>query len=107
MHEPISIVDVALPMADRITGALRKKRSLLTQNWSKPAASAACARATYSGRVRSLLTRMLKRIAGADHRFGFDFDEVLIADQVCLHHDVGGAYASKACAVHTGDGVPV
>jgi len=46
MHVPISIRRVARATAVRMTGALRRNRSLLTQNWSKPASSANCANRT-------------------------------------------------------------
>src|SRR3954471_7033797 len=47
------------------------------------------------------------RLRGADHGFGFYLDQVLFADQVGLHHDVGGPDIAEAGAVHAGDGVPV
>src|SRR5437867_2549721 len=91
MPLPISRREVTWATAARRTGPLRQKRSLLTQSWSKPACSAARARATYCGIVRSLLRRRLKRIARADHRLGFDLDEVGLPDQRGLDQRVGGA----------------
>src|SRR4029077_6759517 len=94
-------------MAVRRTGALRRKRSWLSQNWSKPYFSAACARARYSGRVRALLRRRLKRIPRTDNGFGFDFDEVVGSDEARFNQCVGRTDAAKALAVDTGDDFPV
>jgi len=44
MHVPKPMRRVAWAAAARMTHTLRRKRSLLTQNWSKPASSAARAR---------------------------------------------------------------
>src|SRR5687768_8461868 len=107
MQLPISIRLVAPATAARITGALRRNRSLLTQNWSKPAASAACASATYSGSVRSLFRRRLKRIAGLDQRLGLDLDQVLLADQLRLHQRIGRANRAEALAMHARHRLPV
>ena len=50
-RKEIEIADLkaGLATAGRITLALRRKRSLLTQNWSKPTSSATCASAPSSG----------------------------------------------------------
>src|SRR5258706_3165717 len=107
MQLPISIRLVAPATAARITGALRRNRSLLTQNWSKPTSSAACASATYSGSVRSLFSRRLKRIAGPNLRLGLDFNQILIADQLRLHQRVGRPDRAKALAMHARHRLPI
>src|SRR5579859_738433 len=98
---------VAAAAAARMIGALRRKRSLLTQNWSNSARSAACAKATYSARLRSLFSRRLKRIASSDNGLGFDLDQVAIADQPRLHQRVRRANGPKALAVHAGHRLPI
>src|SRR6476619_5528138 len=100
MQLPISIRLVAPATAARITGALRRNRSLLTQNWSKPAASAACASARYSGSFRSLFRRRLKRITGPDLCLGLDLDQVFLAYQLRLYQRVRRPDGAEALAVH-------
>src|SRR4051812_42197035 len=100
MQLPIAIRLVAPATAARITGALRRNRSLLTQNCSKPTSSAACASATYSGSVRSLFRRRLKRIAGPNHRLGLDLHQILLAHQLRLHQRIGRADRAEALAMH-------
>src|SRR5215212_472420 len=107
MQLPISIRLVAPATAARITGALRRNRSLLTQNWSKPAASAVCASARYSGNVRSLFRRRLKRIAGPDQRLGLDLHQILFADQLRLHQRIGRTDRAEALAMHARHSLPV
>src|SRR5215216_3832528 len=107
MQLPISIRLVAPATAARITGALRRNKSLLTQNWSKPASSAARASARYSGSVRSLFRRRLKRIAGPDLRLGLDLDQILLADQLRLHQCVGRADRAEALAMYARHRLPI
>src|SRR5215207_8465562 len=107
MQLPISIRLVAPATAAKITGALRRNRSLLTQNWSKLAASAACAKARYSGSLRSLLSRRLKRIASPDLRLGLDLHQVLVADKLSLHERIRRPDRAKALAMHARHRLPI
>src|SRR5258708_3979152 len=88
-------------------GELRRKRSWLTQNWSNSARSAVCARATYSGKVKSLFRRRLKRIAGSDDSLGFNLDQVALAHQPGLDQGVRRADRAEALTMHARDGFPV
>src|SRR5215472_16104870 len=107
MPLPISRRVVAWPTAPSRTGPLRQKRSSLIQSWSNPQRSAARARATQPATGRWLLTRRLKRIAGADDGFRLDLHEVGLAHEPGLDQGVGGPDAPEPLAVDARDRFPV